>query len=124
MARLAPKAALAFAVILSGLALASCGTGGAVADARQACGYVQRALRIQQQSESPGLTNVRRVALENRAIAILVEATPYAARATSIDGSWNPLMTTIGEAQRVPITDLVASLTRLCKVANSSSPYL
>lgn len=124
MARLAPKAALTFAVIISGLVLASCGTGGAVTDARQACGYVEHALRVQQQSETPGLSNGRRLALENRAIAVLVEATPYAARATSIDGSWNPLMTTIGEAQRVPISDLAASLSRLCKVANSSSPYL
>lgn len=124
MARLAPKVARFLVVILSGLVLASCGTGGAVADARQACGYVQRALHVQQQSDTPGLSSVRRLALENRAIAVLVEATPYAARATSIDGSWNPLMTTIGEAQRVPISDLVASLTRLCKVANSSSPYL
>ena len=124
MARLAPKAGLTFVVVVSGLVLASCGTGGAVGDARQACGYVQRALRVQQQSETAGLSNARRLALENRAIAVLVEATPYAARATSIDGSWNPLMTTIGEAQRVPISDLVASLTRLCTVANSSSPYL
>ncbi len=124
MARLAPKVALTLAVIISGLVLASCGTGGAVADARLACGYVQRALRVEQQSAAPGLSNARRLTLENRAVAVLVEATPYAARATSIDGSWNPLMTTIGEAQRVPISDLEASLTRLCKVANSSSPYL
>lgn len=124
MARLAPKAALSFALIVSSLVLASCGTGGAVGDAKHACVYVQRALRVQQQSETPGLSHARSLALQNRAIAVLVEATPYAARATSIDGSWNPLMTTIGEAQRVPISNLVASLTRLCKVANSSSPYL
>jgi hypothetical protein len=33
-------------------------------------------------------------------------------------------MTTISEAERVPMTHLVASLTRLCKVADSSTPYL
>ena len=47
-----------------------------------------------------------------------------AAAATSLDGSWNPLMTTINEAERVPIIHLEKSLTRLCKVADSSTPYL
>ncbi len=54
----------------------------------------------------------------------LLKATPGAAAATSIDGSWNALMTTINEAERVPLNDLVPSLTRLCKVADSSTPYL
>ena len=54
----------------------------------------------------------------------LLKATPAAAQATSLDGSWNPLMTTINEAERVPISDLVASLTRLCSVADSQTPYL
>ena len=104
--------------------LASCGTGGAVSEAKLACVYVHRSLNIQQQSESSTLTPSRRLSLENRAIAEMVRATPYAARATSMDGSWNPLMTTIGEVQRVPISDLAASLTRLCKVADSTTPYL
>ncbi|MDE3007623.1 MAG: hypothetical protein KGJ10_01520 [Acidobacteriota bacterium] len=106
------------------MTLAACGTGGAVADAKQACVYVHRALNLENQSASPSITASTRLNLENRAIAELVRATPYAARATSIDGSWNPLMTTIGEAQRVSIVNLAASLTRLCKVANSSTPYL
>jgi len=54
----------------------------------------------------------------------LLKATPKAADATSIDGSWNALMTTINESERVPLKNLVPSLTRLCKVADSSSPYL
>jgi hypothetical protein len=33
-------------------------------------------------------------------------------------------MTTINEAERVPLVDLVASLTRMCKVADSKTPYL
>ena len=57
-------------------------------------------------------------------MSALLKATPAAAAATSIDGSWNPLMTTINEAERVPLQDLVASLTRLCQVADSSTPYL
>ena len=54
----------------------------------------------------------------------LIRATQSAADATSIDGSWNALMTTINEAERVPLTNLIPSLTRLCRVANSSTPYL
>jgi hypothetical protein len=33
-------------------------------------------------------------------------------------------MTTINEAERVPLPNLVPALTRLCKVADSTSPYL
>lgn len=54
----------------------------------------------------------------------LLKGTQAAAEATSMDGSWNPLQTTINESERVPLTDLVPALTRLCKVANSQSPYL
>ena len=54
----------------------------------------------------------------------LLKATPAAAAATSADGSWNALMTTINEAERVPLAQLVPALTRLCQVANSATPYL
>jgi len=57
-------------------------------------------------------------------MSTLLRATPAAAAATSLDGSWNPLMTTINEAERVPLKNLIPSLTRLCQVANSSTPYL
>ena len=57
-------------------------------------------------------------------MSALLKATPPAAAATSLDGSWNPLMTTINEAERVPLENLVPSLTRLCKVADSTTPYL
>jgi hypothetical protein len=33
-------------------------------------------------------------------------------------------MTTINEAERVPIPDLAASLTRLCRIADSQTPYI
>jgi uncharacterized protein YqgV (UPF0045/DUF77 family) len=104
--------------------LASCGTSGAVTDARASCVLVKRALVIQSQSEAPNLTAAQRSVLEGRAMSELLKATPKAADATSIDGSWNALMTTINESERVPLKDLVPSLTRLCKVADSTSPYL
>ena len=72
----------------------------------------------------PGVSPATHQRLEGEALAELLRATPAAAAATSSDGSWNALMTTINEAERVPISNLVASLTRLCRVADSSTPYL
>jgi hypothetical protein len=76
------------------------------------------------QSENPTLSVAQQTTLEGRAMSELLKATPKAADATSIDGSWNALMTTINESERVPLKSLVAPLNRLCKVADSSSPYL
>jgi hypothetical protein len=85
---------------------------------------VKSALVLHQRSVQPGLSAGQVNILNAKAVSELLKATPFAASATSIDGSWNPLMTTINEAERVPLSDLVASLTRLCKVADSSTPYL
>ena len=104
--------------------LSSCGTSGAVTDARASCVLVKRALVIQSRVEAPNLTPAQRATLGGRAMSELLKATPAAADATSIDGSWNALMTTINESERVPLKNLVPSLTRLCKVADSSTPYL
>ena len=112
------------ALVLASVALSACGTSGAVTDARASCVLVKRALAIQRQSETPNLSATRRARLEGRAMSELLKATPKAADATSIDGSWNALMTTINESERVPLKELVPSLTRLCKVADSSTPYL
>lgn len=109
---------------MAGVLLASCGTGSAIADARHSCVDVRRAITLEQRSQQNGTGAAQRRALEARALSELLDATPSAAAATSLDGSWNPLMTTINEAERVPLADLVASLTRLCKVADSSTPYL
>lgn len=112
------------ALVIASVALSSCGTNGAVADARASCVLVKRAIALQNQSEAPDLTTTERATLGGRAMSELLKATPAAADATSIDGSWNALMTTINESERVPLKNLVPSLTRLCQVADSSSPYL
>jgi len=124
VARVARVLAPLSALVLASVVLSSCGTYGAVADARASCVLVKRAITIQSQSEAPNLTSTRRDSLEGRAMSELLKATPKAADATSIDGSWNALMTTINESERVPLKNLVPSLTRLCKVADSSTPYL
>jgi hypothetical protein len=104
--------------------LSACGTSGAVTDARASCVLVKRAIELQTRSEATSLSASQRSRLEGRAMSELLKATPAAADATSLDGSWNALMTTINESERVPLKDLVPSLTRLCKVADSSSPYI
>ncbi len=124
MARLGRAALVAAALLSAALGLSACGTGGAVADARASCVYVHRALALEASSRAPGLPSARRDHLASWAVAVLLKGTPAAARATSSDGSWNPLMTTINEAERVPLEDLVATLTRMCSIADSSTPYL
>jgi hypothetical protein len=109
---------------LMGVVLSACGTSGAVTDARASCVLVKRAIELQTRSEATSLSAPQRSRLEGRAMSELLKATPAAADATSLDGSWNALMTTINESERVPLKDLVPSLTRLCKVADSSSPYI
>jgi len=109
---------------LASVVLSSCGTGGAVTDVRHSCVFVKSAIAIEKKSEQPGIGAKRRSTLQANALSELLKGTASAAAATSIDGSWNPLMTEINEAERVPIVHLVASLTRLCKVADSSTPYL
>ncbi len=118
------RASVAVTLLAAGLTLSSCGSGGAVAQARLSCGFVGRALHLQAQSEASGLTTAQREKLRADAMSELLKGTQAAANATSLDGSWNPLQTTINEAERVPLQDLVPALTRLCKVANSSTPYL
>lgn len=111
-------------LVASGIALSACGSGSAVSEARTSCHYVHGALVLQAKSEAKGLSPAAKNALQGRAMAELLKGTSSAAAATSSDGSWNPLMTTISEAERVPLQDLVPALTRMCEVANSSTPYL
>jgi hypothetical protein len=124
VARLARVASVLATLTITSALLASCGNSGAIADVRYSCVYVKRALKIELQSEQSNISSSRRRTLQANALSELLKATPSAAAATSIDGSWNPLMTTINEAERVPMPHLVDSLTRLCKVADSPNPYL
>lgn len=124
MARLVRPLSVLATLTLASVILASCGSSSAVADVRRSCVDVNRALALERQSEQPGLSTAQRNQIQARALSRLLKATPSAAAATSLDGSWNPLMTTINEAERVPIVHLEKSLTRLCKVADSSTPYL
>jgi hypothetical protein len=124
VARLTRVVAVAAPLLVASLALSSCGVGGAVTDARASCVFVHRALALQARSDAPGISPGEQNRLQANALSELLKGTQPAADATSADGSWNPLETTINEAERVPMQNLVPALTRLCKVANSQSPYL
>lgn len=123
MARLS-RPLVVVATLTASLLLSACGVGGAVADARVSCGFVHKALVLEKRSEETGVTSGQRSALQANALSELLKGTQAAADATSADGSWNALATTINEAERVPLVNLVPALTRLCQVANSTSPYL
>jgi len=112
------------ALAITALALSGCGVGGAVTQARAACVHVKAALAIQAQSEAKGLTAAQRSQLQTKALTELIKATPLAAAATTADGTWNPLQTTLQEANRVPLQLEAPALTRLCQIANSSTPIL
>jgi hypothetical protein len=85
---------------------------------------VNSALAYQHRSTAAGLSFSERQVLEGQAMSTLLAASSAAAQATSADGSWNVLQTTIQEAERVPLARLVPALTRICQVANSTTPYL
>ena len=123
MARL-KSISLASALLVTGLTLSACGSGAAIANARLACKQVTIALATQKKSEAPGLTSAQVDALQSLALAQLQKASPFAATATTADGSWNALQTAISEGKRVPLKYMTASLTRLCQIANSDTPYL
>jgi len=124
VARITLRFILLVPLLAAGIVLSSCGGSGAVADARTSCRSVKAALELEKQSEQSGLTSSLKSRLQARAMSELLKATQPAANATSLDGSWNPLMTTINEAERVPLSNLIPALTRLCRVADSTSPYL
>jgi hypothetical protein len=122
VAGLSRRVGICATLFLAGTLLAGCGTSAGVAEARHACSYVAQALKLEQRAKS--LSGSAQAQMQSDAMATLIRGNSYAARATSADGQWNALQTTIGEAQRVPISDLAPSLRRICQVANSASPYL
>jgi hypothetical protein len=106
------------------LVLSACSGGQGVSEARQACTYVDKALATFKASQVPTLDPNEAQTLRNTAQDELLKALPYAAKATSSNGSYNALMTNIQEANRVPMDLLVPSLTRQCEVVKSNTPYL
>ena len=102
---------------------ASCGSAAATGEAKQACARIDRSLKTFERAQaatSPAL----KAQLTADAQAQLLSSLSLAAQATSSDGSFNALMTTVSEANRVPEQYLVPALRRQCKVIESNTPYL
>lgn len=119
MARLSRTSAVAAATLVAGITLAACGStnGHAIA----ACHQVRTAIATYEAGQK--LTGAARAAAIAHATGQLDTALGEAAAATSEDGSWNALMTTIGEAARVPIENLIPSLTAQCDQVLNPNPY-
>ena len=105
------------------LGATACGNGAALSEARTACAKIDRSIKLYKESlVAPTPTTASSLAA--RAQSDLLDALGPASRATSTDGSFNALMTTLQEANRVPEQYLVTSLQRQCQVVFSSTPYL
>lgn len=124
MARLRRRSALAASLSAASLAvlLSSCGSSGALNNAKASCRKVSRSITLYEKSLTA--PPAQAAALRNQAGSELQLAAGAAALATSADGSFNALMTTISESTRVPENLLIPALRSQCKVINSSTPYL
>jgi outer membrane lipopolysaccharide assembly protein LptE/RlpB len=115
-------AALAVGVVLSLSALVSgCSQQDALGLARQACAHVAKSMHFYDE----GLTNPVNASARHElqeANNQLQDAEPLAAAATSDDGEWNALMTTLQESGRVDEGHLLVALKAQCAVANTPGP--
>lgn len=107
--------AAAAACVVGGLALSAC-SGAGTSLAEQACGHVDASIRLYDRAEhSPNAATARREA--RKATEQLAQAEQFAARATSADPSFNPLMTTIQENGRTSEANLIPALRAQCRAA-------
>ena len=88
--------------------------------AQQACLHVDRSVTAWVDSQRAGTPAPEVTALQRRAEQQLRLALPLAAAATSGDGTWNSLMTTISEIETVDEGHLVPALRAQCVAADSN----
>jgi hypothetical protein len=105
-----------------GTLLAACGDSG-VSLAREACGHVDHSFRLYDAAQK-ATDPAQKASLLTRANTQLETAEPIAAQATSANGQWNALMTTLQEIGRVDEGHLVHALRQQCQVAFSNQPEL
>ncbi len=104
-------------VLLAGLA-SGCSNGSDQGAA--ACAQVNLGLSTYAKAVKAGLGTPQGANLLAKAQSQVEAAEGTAAVAASSDGTFNALMTTIGETGRVPFKDLVAALSASCSAANNS----
>jgi outer membrane lipopolysaccharide assembly protein LptE/RlpB len=102
---------------VSALTLSGCGNQSGLALARQACEQVQSSI-VSYEAGIHTMTRSVRLRDLRRASDDLQAAEPLAAAATSADGQWNALMTTLNETGQVDEGQLISALRAQCAVAN------
>jgi Flp pilus assembly protein TadD len=120
--RVGGRPALVAAALTVGIVfgLSACGGSNGQALASQACLHVKRSVTDYTQSTQTGLASATAGHLRDRADAELRAALSLASQANSDDGSWNSLMTTIGESATVDEGHLIPSLKAQCAVADTN----
>ncbi|GEM_PF-318645 len=121
MNRRATTALGTVAVVAVALTLAGCGQDG-VSLARQACAHVDASFRLYREAQDSTGTQASNDL--QKANNQLEAAEPLAAQATSDNGQWNALMTTLQEIGRVDERYLIKALRQQCQVAQSNQPIL
>ena len=110
-------------IVILGVVLSACSDQSGLGLARQACGKVDSSIASYEagiRAKNPA-TTTRDLRKANED---LQAAEPLAAAATSADGQWNALMTTLNEIGQVDEGHLITALCAQCAVANSNQPEL
>ena len=116
------RLAIGAACVLIAVLFGGCSQQSGVDLARQACAHVDRSIRAYESALRT--TGPARSSDLRRASQQLQAAEPLAAEATSSDGQWNALMTTLNEIGQVDESHLLTALRAQCAVADSSDPNL
>ena len=111
------------AVAILALALCSCSGSTGLDLARQACSLVHSSITAFDAGTRSTDKAVKARDLRE-ATADLQQAEPIAASATSADGRWNALMTTLNEVGQVDEAHLIAALRAQCTVVDSNQENL
>jgi hypothetical protein len=111
-ARVASRVASAVAALtLAAVVVAGC-SNDALALARAACGHVDQSLADWHRALHATGSAAEHDGRE--ALRQLEDALPLAAAATSANGAWNPLQTTLQQSSRTSEGNLVGALRRQC----------
>ena len=101
--------------------VAACSSQDGQALAQQACVHVHRSVTDWVDSQRAGTPAATVSSLRQHADQELRLALPLAAAATSDDGTWNSLMTTISEISTVDEGHLVPALQAQCVLADTNA---
>jgi hypothetical protein len=115
------RTALVAGLLVTASVLAGCGSQSGDALAKAACGHVNQSIRLYTEAKRADSAAGARTDLA-RAYAQLRAALPLAAEATSQNGQWVALETTLSESSRVMEGELLAGLQQQCAVADSPNP--